>query len=196
MLFTLLCALPVQQGITAYNRMRVQNGTLAQSTAQANSLPSDGGPIPAQSEQAPPAAEAAQESFDVTVETRAQGLYGLRFDYYARGENVGGQVVMPAGQAFANGENITLTLEKEMFPQGGWGDFGLAVFALCGDGSEILLDDYWQWSAQMGGTYHFVLDGSEETGFLLATEMEAWQYGRTPWQELPEEMKPAAQAPV
>lgn len=195
-LFTLLCALPVQQGITAYNRMRVQNGTLAQSTAQANSLPSDGGPIPAQSEQAPPAAEAAQESFDVTVENRAQGLYGLRFDYYARGENVGGQVVMPAGQAFANGENITLTLEKEMFPQGGWGDFGLAVFALCGDGSEILLDDYWQWSAQMGGTYHFVLDGSEETGFLLATEMEAWQYGRTPWQELPEEMKPAAQAPV
>lgn len=195
-LFTLLCVLPVQQGITAYNRMRVQNGTLAQSTAQANSLPSDGGPIPAQSEQAPPAAEASQESFDVTVENRAQGLYGLRFDYYARGENVGGQVVMPAGQAFANGENITLTLEKEMFPQGGWGDFGLAVFALCGDGSEILLDDYWQWSAQMGGTYHFVLDGSEEMGFLLATEMEAWQYGRTPWQELPEEMKPAAQAPV
>lgn len=195
-LFALLCVLPVQQGIMAYNRTRVENGTLAQSTAQANSLPSDGGPIPAQSEQAPPAAGAAQESFDVTVENRAQGLYGLRFDYYARGENVGGQIVMPAGQAFANGENITLTLEKEMFPQGGWGDFGLAVFALCGDGSEILLDDYWQWSAQMGGTYHFVMDGSEETGFLLATEMEAWQYGRTPWQELPEEMKPAAQAPV
>ena len=109
----------------------------------------------------------------MTVENRAQGLYGLRFDYYARGENVGGQVVMPAGQAFANGENITLTLEKRCSRKGGWGRFGLAVFALCGDGSEILLDDYWQWSAQMGGTYHFVLDGSEETGFTC----QRWRHG-------------------
>lgn len=66
-----------------------------------------------------------------------------RLDYYARGENAGGQVVMPSGQAFADGENITAVFEKEMFPQGGWEDFGLAVFALCTDGSEILLDDYW-----------------------------------------------------
>ena len=48
-LFTLLCVLPVQQGIMAYNRMRVENGTLAGSMAQANSyLPFDGDPIPAQ----------------------------------------------------------------------------------------------------------------------------------------------------
>lgn len=48
-LFTLLCVLPVQQGIMAYNRMRVENGTLAGGMAQANSyLPFDGGPIPAQ----------------------------------------------------------------------------------------------------------------------------------------------------
>lgn len=44
-LFTLLCVLPVQQGIMAYNRMRVENGTLAGGMAQANSyLPFDGGP--------------------------------------------------------------------------------------------------------------------------------------------------------
>lgn len=49
---------------------------------------------------------------------------------------------MPAGQAFADEENITAAFEKEMLPQGGWEDFGLAVFALCPDGSEILLDDY------------------------------------------------------
>ena len=103
---------------------------------------------------------------------------------------------MPSGQAFADGENITAVFEKEMFPQGGWEDFGLAVFALCTDGSEILLDDYWQWSAQMGDTYRFVLKGSGEAGYSLSTEMEAWQYSRTPWEELPEKMQPAAQAPA
>lgn len=181
----------------AYNRMRVENGTLAGGMAQANSyLPFDSGPIPAQGGQAVPDAGAARQSFDVAVENRAQGLCGLRLDYYTRGENAGGQVVMPSGQAFADGENITAVFEKEMFPQGGWEDFGLAVFALCGDGSEILLDDYWQWSAQMGDTYRFVLKGSEEAGYSLSTEMEAWQYSRTPWEELPEKMHPAAQAPV
>ena len=196
-LFTLLCVLPVQQGIMAYNRMRVENGTLAGGMAQANSyLPFDGGPIPAQGGQAVPDAGAARQSFDVAVENRAQGLCGLRLDYYARGENAGGQVVMPSGQAFADGENITAVFEKEMFPQGGWEDFGLAVFALCTDGSEILLDDYWQWSAQMGDTYRFVLKGSGEAGYSLSTEMEVWQYSRTPWEELPEKMQLAAQAPA
>lgn len=109
---------------------------------------------------------------------------------------MGGQVVMPAGQAFADEENITAAFEKEMLPQGGWEDFGLAVFALCPDGSEILLDDYWQWSTQMGDTYRFVLAGSEGAGYSLSTETEAWQHSRTPWKELPEEMRPAAQAPV
>lgn len=132
----------------------------------------------------------------MTVKNRAQGLCGLRLDCYARGESVGGQVVMTEGQAFAGGENITAALKEEMFPQGGWGDFGLAVFALCGDGGEILLDDYWKWSARMGDTYRFVLNGSKETGYSLSTETEAWQYSRTPWEELPEEMHPAAQAPA
>ena len=45
----------------------------------------------------------------------------------------------------------------------------------------------------MGDTYRFVLKGS---GYSLSTEMEAWQYSRTPWEELPEKMQPAAQAPA
>ena len=52
-LFALLCVLPVQQGIMAYNAARVESGTLDKTVAQANSyLPFDGQPVPAQREMA------------------------------------------------------------------------------------------------------------------------------------------------
>lgn len=193
-LFALLCVLPVQQGIMAYNRTRVENGTLDVTMAQANSyLPFDGQPATAQKEEA----AQAQNTFFIEVKNEAQEVYGLRFAYYAGGQQAGEQAVDGANGALFDGEEVTVSFEKEMFEQKNRNDFGLAVFVTGEDGSEVLLEDYWQWDAQMGRTYRFVLSGSEEEGFALKAvddvSYNAWQYTRTPWNEMPQTMRPSRQ---
>lgn len=165
-----------------------QNGGMEQnSDTQTNDLkPNDG---------------TEEEKFTVVITNTCEtDIYGLHFEYYLDRIATGGQVISidpEMSTKIPNNEAVYVAFSKQMFSEdANYSNFGMSMIIILENGEEIMLNDFWEWSAEIGDEYVFTLSGDKETGFELAAENNAEEYKSTDWENLPAEMIPPLQQPV
>lgn len=66
--------------------------------------------------------------------------------------------------------------------------FGMLVYVFPEEGNSVPIKFLWEWSADFNTEYNFSISGSEENGYAVNREGDAFMCTVTPWDELPAEL--------
>ncbi len=120
-------------------------------------------------------------------------IYGVEFEYYIDRNSLGGQAV---SRNLEMSEPLVDKTFRVRFDERGFsnpddlqnGTFGIVVYVVLDSGASNAVRCLFEWKAEYGKEYHFVLSGNRESGFTFTPAESDTKYTVTPFSELPEEL--------
>lgn len=102
-----------------------------------------------------------------------ESIYGIHLEYFLDRQPQGGMSIVNAStdSPLAQGERLHAQFEERDFPSPealGEQTFGIMAFVVLENGSELPVDCFWEWNAECGSEYLFMLSGNSRDGFTLA----------------------------
>ncbi len=130
------------------------------------------------------------QQMKIIIHIESDAVYSVGMEYCMDRRLLGGQECMgnpSRTQPLSENEVISFEfteMELASAENFGSGMFGFGLQIASADGEYVPLGVFWEWNAQYGEEYDFVLTGSRKSGFYLEPADASAAYTQTPMEEV------------